>query len=190
MILMRTRAAMAVALAIALVGCAATKDSGDAGRAGGDAASDRAHAMYPVGDAPRLDPSAKAALAVGEVDSADPSLPLSNLEQFDAVVLGTVDAFSAGPEQPVAENDPDGLRRALPSGTLALVAVSTVDETVDKYLSDPFAGVPEDATRYIAGAPYAAFADGPAKTWFPLLGLTSDAPLTALVPPRLQGKLP
>lgn len=87
-------------------------------------------------------------------------------------------------------SDRQGLARAIPAGTLTLMAVRPLDPAGDRYLTDPWAGVPEGATRYIAGAPYAAFADGPTSTWFPILGTTYPQPIQALVPASLKSLLP
>jgi hypothetical protein len=81
--------------------------------------------------------------------------------------------------------DLEGLKRAIPKGTPSLVAVSTVDQTLDDHLTDPYVGVPKGEPRYVAGAPYAAFADGELKTWFPLLDSTTSLPLSELVPLEL-----
>ena len=86
--------------------------------------------------------------------------------------------------------DPDSLAKAIPPGTFALVAAQPVNPEDDKHLADPFAGVPEGRTRYIAGAPYAAIADGPSKTWYPVLGQSYDRPITDLVPADLTHLLP
>ncbi|WP_300643707.1 hypothetical protein [Nocardioides sp.] len=84
----------------------------------------------------------------------------------------------------LAIDDLEGLTSALPAGTLTFVAASNVDPTFDEQLIDPFAGVPQGEQRYVAGAPYAAFADGPLNTWFPLLERTFRRPLTGLLTPR------
>lgn len=81
-------------------------------------------------------------------------------------------------------DDLAGLKRAIPKGTTTLTAVSAVEASLDDQLVDPYAGVPKGAPRYIAGAPYAAFADGKNATWFPLLDETEEKPLTALAPPE------
>jgi hypothetical protein len=75
-----------------------------------------------------------------------------------------------------------GLRASLPPGTLSVVAVSLVDESDDKHLDDPGAGVPPGAQRFIAGFAYAGFADGPRHTWFPLLQEVHPRPLNTLLP--------
>lgn len=87
-------------------------------------------------------------------------------------------------------SDREGSERAIPSGTLTLMAIRPLDSDGDKYLIDPRAGVPDGETRYIAGAPHAAFADGPNRTWFPVLGATFDRPIQALVPADLMSLLP
>lgn len=219
------RMVMVTAAVVLVTGCGSASDPTSEDR------EDRASQSQPgarkalspeafVAGAPRLDIAAKNAMRPSAVDAADPQFPIADLTQFDAVVLGTVEDFVPGPEQPVfhGDEDPietvvmkliirsalqgevhvgdpiyvrlftddlDGLKRAIPTGTPSLVAVSTVDETLDDQLTDPYAGVPSGEQRYIAGAPYAAFADGELKTWFPLLDLTSGRPLSALVPPEL-----
>lgn len=87
-------------------------------------------------------------------------------------------------------SDRQGLEQALPAGTTTLVAVQPLDPSGDRYLADPWAGVPEGAVRYIAGAPYAAFADGPTATWFPVLGTTYQLPIQGLVPKSMKSQLP
>lgn len=87
-------------------------------------------------------------------------------------------------------SDREGLEKAIPPGTLAFVAAQSVDPAADQHLADPYAGVPAGRTRYIAGAPYVAVADGPGRIWYPVSGQSHDRPLTALVPGDLAPLLP
>lgn len=80
----------------------------------------------------------------------------------------------------LAIEDLDGLRAAVPTGTRMVVAANPVDTSLDRFLDDPQAGVPDDAVRYVAGAPYAAIADG-SRTWLPLLSETFEHPLEDLI---------
>ena len=87
-------------------------------------------------------------------------------------------------------SDVAGLNRVLPAGSIAMLAVNLVDEADDRYFDDPQAGVPAGAPRFDVGPTFAAFADGGAHTWYPMLRETHDQPLTALVPPSLRSLLP
>lgn len=87
-------------------------------------------------------------------------------------------------------SDVAGLNRALPAGSIALLAVNRVDEADDRYFDEPRAGVPAGASRFDVGPTFAAFADGSAHTWYPMLRETHAEPLTALVPPSLHSRLP
>ncbi|KAB2811650.1 hypothetical protein F9L07_07240 [Pimelobacter simplex] len=87
-------------------------------------------------------------------------------------------------------SDREGLAKAIPPGTLTFVAAQPVDPADDQHLADPYAGVPAGRTRYLAGAPYVAVADGPGRIWYPVSGQSHDRPLTALVPGDLAPLLP
>lgn len=153
---------------------------------------DAADPQFPVESADQFD-----AIVVGRVESltAGPALPVfeGDKDPVESVMveLRVTDAL-AGPVEDgeaiyvrLATGQLEALSRALPSGTPAFLAVSKVDESLDRYLNDPYAGVPAGFTRYIAGAPYAAFADGEQKTWFPVLQRDYDKPLSSLVSPDL-----
>jgi hypothetical protein len=81
-------------------------------------------------------------------------------------------------------SDVEGLNAALPAGTTAMLAVDRVDPADDRYFDDAQAGFPSGAPRFDVGPTFAAFADGDAHTWYPMLRETHDEPLTALVPAR------
>ncbi|WP_418063673.1 hypothetical protein [Pimelobacter simplex] len=153
-----------------------------------------------------LDPAAKAAVTAPEVNAIDPQIPISNASRFSVVVLGRVLGFADGPtfvdyegdaEQvgdpiyvQLTLSDREGLAKAIPPGTLTFLAAQPVDPAADQHLADPYAGVPAGRTRYLAGAPYVAVADGPGRIWYPVSGQSHDRPLTALVPGDLAPLLP
>lgn len=94
-----------------------------------------------------------------EVFPGDPDAehrPVLVVEPF-AVLAGDVKV-----DEPMyvrfAVSDVDGLTRALPAGTMTMLAVNLVDEADDKHFRDPQAGVPVGAPRFEVGPTFAAFA--------------------------------
>jgi hypothetical protein len=153
---------------------------------------DAADPQFPIADLTQFD-----AVILGTVEDFVPGPRQPVFEGDDdpietvvmKLIVGTALQGDAAVGDPIYvrlfTDDLEGLKRTIPMGTPSLVAVSTVDATLDDQLSDPYAGVPKGEARYIAGAPYAAFADGELKAWFPLLDLTTSLPLSDLVPPEL-----